>query len=67
MQYIDTITAAEDSVIFGHLENLGKLFDIENFIGSLFLIFFFNNHPILWVIQYIDTTAAADSGIHLDT
>ena len=32
IQYIDTITAAEDSVISGHLENFGKLFDIENFL-----------------------------------
>ena len=33
----------------------------------LFPIFFFNDHSILWVIQYIHTTIAADSVIPLDT
>ena len=32
----------------------------------LFSIFFFNDHSILWVIQYIHTTIAADSVIPLE-
>ena len=71
IQYIDT-TAAADSVIplhtyniFEHWTSIGLHW--TSIFGSLFLIFFFNDHSILWVIQYIDTTATADSVIPLDT
>ena len=65
-------TAAADSVIpldtyniFEHWTSIGLHW--TSIFGSLLLIFFFNDHSILCVIQYIDTTAAADSVIHLDT
>ena len=71
-------TAAADSVIpldtynifehwiFEHWTSIGLHW--TSIFGSLLLIFFFNDHSILWVVQYIHTTAvAAASVIPLDT